>query len=258
MIQLTHDLQRKCDLLWLLTHKEVALKYKRTLLGIFWSLLNPILLCLVFLVAFKIFMRFEMENYVFFLLSALFPWTWFSSSVLISGRSLIDNISLVKKVIFPRHYLVACVILSQLLHFILSIPILLILSFTHGSGPSWTWFVGVPLIMGIQCLLTFGLCLVVAILNTYFRDAEYLVGVVMNLFFWMTPVIYPLSSIPEEMRSLFLLNPLTGLLIAWRQLFLYNQLVWDKIGIAFLISILFVVLGNVVFKRMERRLDEVL
>src|SRR4051812_12230097 len=96
---LSRSLQRKYDLLYLLTQKEFALKYKRTMLGIFWSLLNPILLAVVFFVAFKVFMRFKIENYTFFLLSALFPWNWFSSSIIISARSLVDNISLIKKII---------------------------------------------------------------------------------------------------------------------------------------------------------------
>lgn len=123
---LNDTLQRKIDLIYLLTHKEFALKYKRTVLGIFWSLLNPILLALVFFIAFKIFMRFKVENYPFFLLSALFPWTWFSSSIIISARSLVDNITLIKKVVFPRHYLVASVILAQLVHLLFSIPVLLL------------------------------------------------------------------------------------------------------------------------------------
>ena len=106
--------ERKLDLIVLLTQKEFSLKYKRTALGVLWSLLNPVLTSLVFFVAFKIFMRFKIDNYTFFLLSALFPWSWFASSIIISARSLVDNVTLIKKVIFPRHYLVASVIFAQL------------------------------------------------------------------------------------------------------------------------------------------------
>ena len=91
------EFTRNRDLLWLLTKKEITLKHKRTALGILWSLLNPILLALVLFVAFKIFMRIKMENYTFFLLSALFPWNWFSASITMSTGTLISNVSLIKK-----------------------------------------------------------------------------------------------------------------------------------------------------------------
>lgn len=255
---MNRNLQRKFDLLYLLTHKEFALKYKRTTLGIFWSLLNPILSALVFFIAFKIFMRFEIENYTFFLLSALFPWSWFSSAVIISARSLVDNVSLIKKVVFPRPYLVISVILAQLAHFLFSIPILLAFSVVNADGPSWSWLLGIPILVLIQLTFTFGLALIISISNTYFRDIEYLVGVCMNLVFWMTPIIYPMSSIPDRFRTYLLLNPLTSLMGAWRELFFNNQILWKEIGIAFAMSLVFLAIGIAVFRKMERRLDEVL
>ena len=258
MFKLTHALQRKYDLIFLLTRKEIALKYKRTMLGIFWSLLNPILLSIVFFFAFKVFMRFQIENYTFFLLSALFPWNWFLSSILISARSLVDNVSLVKKVIFPRHYLVMAVILAQLVHLIFSFPILLFFSYFKGSGPSLNWLIGIPIIIVIQLLFTFGLALMISILNTYFRDIEYLVGVLLNLLFWMTPITYPLGSIPEYLRHWFSLNPLTNIIFSWRELLLHNTILWDKLGISFMMAVACYYIGKMVFQKLERRLDEVL
>lgn len=258
MAPLQHETRRKIDLILLLTKKEFALKYKRTVLGIFWSLLNPIISAIVFFIAFKIFMRFQIENYTFFLLSALFPWNWFSSSVIISARSLVDNVTLIKKVIFPRHYLVASVLLSQLVHLLFSIPILLFFSYTNAQGPSLLWLVGIPLLILIQLSFTFGFSLIVAICNTYFRDIEYLVGVVMNLIFWMTPIIYPMSSIPAKFHSVFLLNPLTSLMFAWRELFFKNRVMWDMLAIALCMAALALFLGLFIFKKLEKRIDEVL
>jgi lipopolysaccharide transport system permease protein len=255
---MTKETQRKLDLIILLTEKEIKLKYKRTTLGIFWSLLNPVLTALVFVVAFKIFMRFKMENYTFFLLSALFPWSWFQASVIISGRALVDNVTLIKKVIFPRTYLVAAVIFAQLINLIFSIPILLILSALTAQGSSWTWIVGIPILIAIQLVFTYGCSLIISITNTFFRDIEYLVAVFMNLVFWMTPIIYPLSSMPEKYRVLARLNPLTSLMNAWRELFMHNTLVWQDMGIALVMALVFLWLGNAVFKKMERKLDEVL
>lgn len=255
----SHELQRKIDLIFLLTRKEISLKYKRTTLGILWSLLNPILTAAVFFVAFKIFMRFKIDNYTFFLLSALFPWSWFASSIIISARSLVDNVTLIKKVIFPRHYLVASVIFAQLVHLLFAFPILFFFSFLGKSqGPSFIWLLGIPILIAIQLVFTFGISLIISITNTFFRDIEYLVGVFMNLVFWMTPITYPLSAIPEKFRRLALLNPLTSLMSAWRSLFLQNEILWSNVGIALLMALIFLSLGLMVFRRLERRLDEVL
>ncbi len=252
------ELQRKFDLLALLTHKEFALKYKRTSLGILWSLFNPLLTALVFFVAFKIFMRFKMENYTYFLLTALFAWSWFSSSVIISGRALVDNVTLIKKIIFPRHYLVAAVILAQMVNLIFSVPILLVIGAANGIHPSFVWVIGIPLAMAVQFMFTFGISLIIAISNTYFRDIEYLVGVSMNLVFWMTPITYPLSSIPEKYRNLAYLNPLTSLMNLWRSIFFENVLPWKDLGISAVTAVFFLFMGFAFFRRLERRLDEVL
>lgn len=255
---MTQAVQRKIDLIVLLTQKEFALKYKRTFLGIFWSILNPVLLALVFFVAFKIFMRFQIENYTFFLLSALFPWSWFSSSVLISSRSLVDNISLIKKMIFPRHYLVASVIMAQMVHLFASVPILLFFSMKDGQGPSALWLAGIPLLAAVQFIFTLGLCLMVAIFNTYFRDIEYLVAVLMNLVFWVTPITYPISAIPPNFRFLLILNPMTGLMGAWRELFQHNVMLWKETFLSLGLALAVLAIGIAVFRKMERRLDEVL
>ncbi len=255
---LSHNVQRRLDLIILLTQKEFALKYKRTFLGIFWSILNPILLAIVFFAAFKVFMRFEINNYTFFLLSALFPWSWFSSSIIISARAMVDNISLVKKVIFPRHYLVVSVIFAQLMHLIFAIPILLFFSFKDAQGPSAIWLAGIPLLITVQFIFTLGLCLMVAIFNTYFRDIEYLVAVLMNLLFWMTPITYPASAIPPHFNMLLVINPMTGLMSAWRELFQNNHMLWKEAGTSAVMAIIFLAIGVAVFKKMERRLDEVL
>ena len=252
------ELQRKFDLLALLTHKEFALKYKRTTLGILWSLLNPLLTALVFFVAFKIFMRFKMENYTYFLLTALFPWSWFSSSVIISARSLVDNVTLIKKMIFPRHYLIASVILAQMVHLLFAIPILLVLSTFNGVAPSIFWLLGVPIALAIQFAFSFGVSLIIAITNTYFRDIEYLVGVSMNLVFWMTPITYPLSTIPERYRNLAYLNPLTSLMNLWRSIFLQNAIEPRDLAISCAMGICFLIAGFAIFRKLEKRLDEVL
>ncbi len=244
--------------MWLLTKKEVTLKYKRTFLGILWSLLNPILLALVLIIAFKVFMRIKMENYTFFFLSALFPWNWFSASVTMSTGALVGNVNLIKRIRFPRHFLVLSTILGQFVNFVFALPIVVGLSYFYGEGPGMNWLITIPILMVIQSIATIGICLVLSMVNAYFRDMEYIVGVVITLLFWMTPIIYPLKMVPEEYRFYLAINPLTYLITAWRDLFMSNYIDWGSIGISSGSSLVLVVLGIVVFKGLGKRLDEVI
>ena len=123
-MKVNYELRRKNDLLYLLTKKEIAIQYKRTSLGIFWTLLNPLLSALVFYIAFTIILKYQIKDYTLFLLSALFPWTWFSNSVSASTVSLISNRSLVKKFPFPKHYLLLAGVLSQGIHFLFLLVVL--------------------------------------------------------------------------------------------------------------------------------------
>jgi lipopolysaccharide transport system permease protein len=160
--------------------------------------------------------------------------------------------------IFPRHYLVASVILAQVVHFLFSIPILLGIAIYYHAAPSLLWIFAIPLILAVQFILTFGVSLIVSIANTYFRDVEYLVTVLINLVFWMTPIIYPMTQVPEKYRQLALLNPLTSLINLWRTLFMNNVLAWKELGIALGMAVIFLTAGFLIFHRLERRLDEVL
>lgn len=249
---------RKRDLLWLLTKKEITLKYKRTFLGILWSLLNPIVLAIVLFIAFKIFLRIQMENYTFFFLSALFPWNWFSASVIISTGTLIGNVNLIKRIRFPRHFLVISTILAQLVNLLFAIPILVGFSYYYGKGPSINWIISIPLLIIIQFIVTIGICLAISMVNAYFRDMEYIVGIVVTLLFWLTPIIFPLNIVPEGYRIYLIINPLTYLITAWRDIFMSNLIDWGNISISFGCSLVFLFLGIFVFQRLGKRLDEVI
>ena len=114
----TQRVRREIDLLWMLTQKQITLQYKRTWLGILWSLLNPLLLAFIFYIAFTVVLKFKSEEFSLFLLSGLFPWTWFTNSVSASTVSLISNKSLIKKFPFPKHFILISGILSECVHFL--------------------------------------------------------------------------------------------------------------------------------------------
>jgi len=250
--------RQQIDLLKLLVKKEITLRYRRTYLGFLWSLLNPLLTGLVLFIAFSVFMRFEMENFALFLLAALFPWTWFSASVTMSTNTLTGNVSLIKKVIFPKHFLLLATITAQLVNFIFSLPVLIALAYYYGSAPSLNWLIGIPVLVVVQFAIIYGLALLLSIANAFFRDLEYIVTVVIGLLFWMTPIIYPLKAVPEEYRVFLVMNPVTYLMQAWRDLFFYNMLNWHNIFISMITAAVVLLAGLLIFKKLERKLDEVL
>jgi lipopolysaccharide transport system permease protein len=256
---INNELRRKKDLLWLLTKKEITLKYKRTSLGILWSLMNPILFSLVLFVSFKIIMRFKTENFFFFLFSGLFPWNWFSASITLSAGTFIGgNTLLIKRIPFPRYFLVIATILAQFVNFIFAIPLIAVLSCVHGKGPGVSWLIAIPILVVIQFTVTSGICLMISVMNAHFRDMEHIVGVGISLLFWMTPIIYPLDMVPKNIRDYLVFNPLTHLMTSWRKLLMLNDIAWGSIGIAFGSALIFLLLGIVVFRKLGKRLDEVI
>ena len=257
-MRLNKKTRQQLDLLKLLIKKEITLRYKRTYLGFLWSLLNPLLTSLVLFVSFRIFMRFEIENFVLFLLAALFPWTWFSASVTMSSSVLTGNVSLIKKVIFPKQFLILATVVAQLVNFIFSLPILIGLTYFYGSAPSLNWLIGIPVLVIVQFTVIYGLSLLISIANTFFRDLEYLVTVLISLLFWMTPIIYPLEAVPEQARIFLLMNPVTYLIQAWRDLFFSNILNWHNILVSMITAVVVLFVGLLIFKKLDRRLDEVL
>jgi lipopolysaccharide transport system permease protein len=259
MAFIRRDLQRDIDLLWLLTRKEVTLQYKRTMLGILWSLLNPLLLALIFYIAFIVILKIEKKDFPLFLLAALFPWTWFSNSVSASTVSMITNKSLIKKFPFPKHFLLTAGVLSQGVHFLVSLPIILFLVCFYGKVPHAIWLLGIPLLLLIQFLMTIGVSLAVSVISVYFADFQFIVAFLLNMFFWITPIIYQLDTIPAPYRPISLyLNPLTPLMSSWRELFMSNQIQWNWLSTAFISSLVIFFVGLLIFRRLNKRLDEVL
>jgi lipopolysaccharide transport system permease protein len=248
----------KRDLFWMLVVKEITIKYRRSVLGVFWSVVNPVFTAAVLVVAFTVFMRFDKPDYALFLLSALFAWNWFTTSVQMSTTLLFHNKRLISKVIFPRHYLVVATITGQLVNLLASLPILIGLTYYYGRSPSVEWLVGVPLLIGVQFLSILGVSLLTSICHAFLHDVEYAVGVLLNALFWLTPILYPLDAVPDAYQRWLVLNPLLYVISAWRDLFYTNTLNWEHIGHATWVGAAFLAVGWACFSRFEKRLDEVL
>lgn len=246
------------DLIFVLTQKELKIRYKNTALGYLWSITHPLAFAFVFFIAFKIIMRIQMEDYALFLIAGLFPWQWFANSINASPMVFLGNASLIKKVNFPRNIIPFTMVLQDMIHFILAIPVIVLFMLIYDQSPALSWSYGVPLLLCIQFLMTYGLSLMVSSVNLFFRDLERLIAIVTMLLFYFTPIIYPETMIPDHYRHLIYLNPVSPLMISWKNLFLNGTLEINLLVISLGYGLFALVAGYLVFWRLSRRFAEVL
>ncbi|MBW1930589.1 MAG: ABC transporter permease [Deltaproteobacteria bacterium] len=209
-------------LLFNLVYKEVKLKYRGSFLGFLWSLLNPLSMIIVYTVAFKYIIRIKMENYAIFLLAGVLPWSFVVNSLNMATSCIIDNGNLIKKVFFPREIIpistVAFNLVQLILAYIVFVPIL-----AYWKGLSLP-LAFLPVLLFLHFLFTLGLSLLLSAVTVYFRDIKHLVEVLLMLAFWVTPIIYPLSMVPERFHTLMWLNPMTVFALAYQKLIYSGQL----------------------------------
>lgn len=246
------------DLVLVLTQKEMKVRYKNHVLGYLWSIINPLAFAFVFYIAFKVVMRLNMKDYALFLISGLFPWQWFANSVTVAPAAFIANSSIIKKVNFPKSAITLSIAIHDMIHFVLSVPVIVLFLFLYGRSPSLSWIYGLPLLLFIQLLFVYGLTLMLSSINLFFRDLERLIIILTTLLFYFTPVIYPDSMVPERYRFLMNLNPLAPLMISWRRLFLEGAVDPAMIVLSFFYGIVMCLIGFSIYKRLYWKFAEVL
>jgi lipopolysaccharide transport system permease protein len=237
----------------------MKVRYKSTFFGYVWSIAHPLAFAFVFFMAFKVVMGIKIEGYALFLIAGLFPWQWLSNSVNASPMAFLLNASLIKKVNLPRNILPLATVLQDMIHFLLSIPVIVLFLFIYHKSPSVSWLYGIPVLLIIELLMAYGLSLMIASINLFVRDLERLTGIFVTLFFYFTPIIYPETMIPEKYKSLVLfLNPLSSLMVSWRNLFLSGTLEFSLVAASFTYSLCALMLGYAVYIRLSWRFAEVI
>jgi len=209
------------ELLLSLTKKELKVKYRGSVLGFFWSLLNPILTMLVYSFVFSIVLRGGVQEFAIFLICALLPFNFLQNSVNYGTGSIISNGNLVNKIYFPREILPLSIVLSNLVNFLLElVALFIVLAF---MGYKFYMFLYIlPVIIFIQFFLVVGVTLLVSALNVFFRDLQHLITIVMMVWFFGTPIIYPLSMVPEKFQPIIkFVNPMTIYAAYYRNIFYY-------------------------------------
>ncbi len=210
------------DLLHELVGRDLKLRYKRSVLGIIWSLISPLTQLLIFTFLFNKVVPLNIPNYTTFVFSGVLAWTWFQTSLLMGTTVIVDNRDLIRRPGFPAAVLPAVTVTTNLIHYVLALPVLLVFLLLDG-GRITPAFLVLPLILVIQFLFTLSLVYIVAALHVTFRDVQHILGIALILLFYLTPVFYRANAVPEEYQMIYQLNPLAHLLDAYRTLLIMGQ-----------------------------------
>jgi ABC-type polysaccharide/polyol phosphate export permease len=204
-----------------LVARELKARYRGSVLGFFWSFVNPLLLLLVYTFVFTVVLPGahppELEPFALFMFCGILPWTWFSSSLLESSTVLISSGNLIRKVLFPAEVLPIVTVLAGAVHFCLGLPILVAFLLYYRVPVTPTDLLWFPVVVLVQLTLTLGLALLLSALTVHFRDVRDLLSNLLTLWFFGTPIIYALSQVPPQVRQILNLNPMTHLVVSYQE-----------------------------------------
>lgn len=240
--------------LWLLTTRDLKVRYSTSALGYVWSVLDPLVMAGIYWFVFtQVFDKgVGQDPYIVFLLTALLPWMWFNGAVSDSTRAFLKDAKLVRSTMIPRTIWVNRIVLSKGIEYLFALPVLALFALLFQAPLSWQ-VVFFPLAVLLQAVLTAGICLIVAPLVVFFRDLERAVKLVLRFLFYATPIIYATTDLPENMQFWAAFNPLSGIFSLYRAAFFPEQLIWFEVGVAAAMSLAFLALGLWIFRLSERQ-----
>ena len=210
------------EMIYSLVRKDLRGRYKGSLLGFFWTFLNPLLQLVVYTIMFSTIMRMGIEKYYLFLFVALIPWIFFSTSIMGGSSCIIAQQSLVTKIYFPREVIPIAHVTSAFVNMLYCFVIVFLVVAIAGIKIAPAALLCLPIIMIIQYILALGIAMLVSAVTVYFRDLEHILGIVTMAWMYLTPVIYPVTMIPKKYYALFMLNPMTPITIAYRDILYYG------------------------------------
>lgn len=253
------DLWHYKDLIWFLTKRDIALRYRQTILGVAWALLQPLATMAVFTIFFGKFGKIPSDGlpYSLFAFCGLIPWQLFAYALAESSNSLVGNQNLITKVYFPRLIIPLSSVLSGLVDFAVAFVVLVVMLGWFGRAPSVSLIV-LPLLVLLALTTALGVGLWLSALNVQYRDVRYTLPFLSQLWFFATPIAYPSSILPERLRPLFGLNPMAGVVEGFRWALLGTGRPPSLLPVSIAVSLAVLWGGLHYFARMERRFADVI
>lgn len=240
-----------------LIRRDLRGRYKGSALGFAWTFLNPLLQLGVYTVVFSIIMRAGIEDYYLFLFVALIPWLFFSTSVSAGASCVMAQKEMVKKIYFPREVLPIAHVTCQLVNMLLSFVVVFAVLLLSGKGISLQALLYLPIVIVAEYFLAISITMIVSAVTVYLRDLELVLVILTMAWQFLTPVMYSIDMVPEELRSIFNINPMTPIIVAYRDILYYKRL--PEIGnllYGFVLSTILLVIGWLVFGRLKKHFAE--
>ena len=240
-----------------LVKKDLKGRYKGSVLGFLWTFINPLLQLGVYTLVFQVILRNPMPNYYMHLFVALVPWIFFSSALTTGSKAVLGQANMVKKIYFPREVLPLSYTLSSFVNMILSFIVIFAVYIISPLKIQLTPLLMLPVTMLIQLFLVAGVTMITSSLTVYLRDLEHIMSVLNMALMYLSPVVYPVSYIPEKYMALYLINPMSPIIIAYRDILYYGKFPEFKIIIlAFAESMIIFFAGLMIFGKLKKHFAE--
>jgi lipopolysaccharide transport system permease protein len=240
-----------------LVKRDLKSRYKGSILGFLWMFLNPLLQLCVYTIVFSGIMRMDIEKYYLFLFVALVPWIFFSTCLSGGTTVIFGQQDMVKKIYFPREVLPISFVTSQFVNMLLSFVVILVVVFFNNIIIEPFAWLCLLLVMIIEYILCLGITLISSALTVYFRDLQHILGIISMAWMYLTPVLYPVDTVPERFLNLFNLNPMTPVTIAYRDILYYGRAPhMNTLLSATILGIIVLVIGKVAFSKLQRGFAE--
>lgn len=245
------------EMIFSLIRRDLRGRYKGSVLGFMWTFINPLLQLCVYTIVFSIIMRMDIDKYYLFLFVALIPWMFFNTCLGGGTRVIFSQEDMVKKIYFPREVLPIAFATSQFINMALSFLVIFAVVFISGMGISLRALLYLPIVMIIEYVLALGVTMFGAAATVYVRDLEQIFNIVGMAWMYMTPVLYSVDMVPEKLRKIYYLNPMTSIVVAYRDILYYKQP--PQMGTllnAVIMGIVVLIIGCFSFSRLKRRFAE--
>lgn len=248
------------ELLYFLTLRDIKVRYKQTLIGVAWAILQPVLTTAIFTVIFSTFARFDTENipYPLFALSGLIIWLYVHTSISLASNSFVNNTSLITKVYFPRLIVPLAAALATLFDLLFSLVILVLLMVYYGVAPRPSRLIEAPLFIFLALVLAVAFGTLFSALNVRFRDVKFALPFMLQVWMIASPIFYPTNLLSEKWRLIFALNPLTGILEGFRSSLFGTAFDWQLIGVSCASLVVLTLFSLFVFKKMEDKFADLI
>jgi len=252
------DLWASRELLYFLIWRDLKVRYKQTVFGVAWVIMQPLLMTLVFTIFLGKLARVPSNNipYPLLVLTGLLPWTFFSTAIIGSSNSLVGNAHLITKVYFPRMTVPLAIVGARVVDFVISFVIFGAMMIYYGVVVSWQIAL-LPIVILLITALALSIGMLTSALNVKYRDVGVAIPVLIQLWMFASPIVYPLELVPERWRSLYSLNPLAGIIMGFRAALLGNEIHWNALAVSAAVTLCLLIYSAYTFRRMEKTFADI-